>query len=40
MESPDRPVAIAVVTAHDIEEMLRPAFHEFFERRPYLPVEE
>jgi hypothetical protein len=40
MESPDRPVAIAVVTAHNIVEMLRPAFYQFFERRPYLPVEE
>jgi hypothetical protein len=44
MESPDRPVTINVVTAHDIGEMLKDvvnlAFHEFFERRPYLPVKE
>lgn len=33
-------VLVAARLPHDIEEMLRPAFHEFIERRQYLPVEE
>jgi hypothetical protein len=41
VESPDRPVAIDVVTAHDIGEEFKDvvnlAFHESFERRQYLP---
>jgi hypothetical protein len=41
VESPDRPVAIDVVTAHDIGEEFKAvvnlAFHESFERRQYLP---
>jgi hypothetical protein len=43
VEGADRPVTIDVVTAHDIGEEFKDvvnlAFHEFFERRQYLPVE-
>ena len=43
MESADRLVAIDVVTARGIGEVLKDvvnlAFHEFFERRQYLPEE-
>ena len=41
MASAERPSSVDVVTAHDIGEVLKDvvnrAFHEFFERRGYLP---
>jgi hypothetical protein len=43
MESPDRPVTIDAVTAPVTREVLKDVvnlvFHEFFERRQYLPEE-